>query len=80
MKTRTLGKGAHSLDVSEIGLGTMGMSFAYGDLPDEQSMVPVLQKAVEMGEHFIDTAEVYGPFTNESLIGKALYPYRKDMV
>lgn len=80
MKTRFLGSDNHSIEVSTIGLGTMGMSFAYGHLPDEQSMIPVLQGAVEMGEHFIDTAEVYGPFTNESLIGKALYPYRHDMV
>ncbi|MCA1344073.1 aldo/keto reductase [Lactiplantibacillus pentosus] len=62
-----------------MGLGCMGMSFAYGDIPDQQQMVKLLQAAVENGETFFDTAEVYGPFTNETLLGKALAPY-KDKV
>ncbi|MGX7197578.1 aldo/keto reductase [Enterococcus olivae] len=74
MKKRKLGNS--NLSVSEIGLGTMGMSFAYGPAPDKKEMVKVLQEAVEMGEYFFDTAEVYGPFANEELLGEALAPYR----
>ncbi|EOH94279.1 aldo/keto reductase [Enterococcus pallens] len=78
MKTRRLG--TSNLEVSEIGLGAMGMSYAYGAVPDKKKMIKVLQEAVELGEHFIDTAEVYGPFTNEELIAEALAPYKKDVV
>ncbi|MCJ8185985.1 aldo/keto reductase [Lactiplantibacillus pentosus] len=75
MEKRQLG----GLTVDAMGLGCMGMSFAYGDIPDQQQMVKLLQAAVENGETFFDTAEVYGPFTNETLLGKALAPY-KDKV
>ncbi|WP_455386583.1 aldo/keto reductase [Lactiplantibacillus pentosus] len=75
MEKRQLG----GLTVDAMGLGCMGMSFAYGDIPDQQQMVKLLQVAVENGETFFDTAEVYGPFTNETLLGKALAPY-KDKV
>ncbi len=78
MKTRTLG--AKKLEVSEIGLGAMGMSLPYGELPDKREMIKVLQEAVELGEHFIDTAEVYGPYTNEELIAEALAPYKDEVV
>ncbi|MDC6387717.1 aldo/keto reductase [Maribacter sp. PR1] len=76
MKTRTLGR---NLKVSEIGLGCMGMSFGYGPAKDEKEMIQVVRKAVEMGVTFFDTAEVYGPYINEELVGKALKPF-KDQV
>ncbi|ASV29916.1 MULTISPECIES: aldo/keto reductase [Maribacter] len=76
MKTRTLGK---NLKVSDIGLGCMGMSFGYGPAKDEKEMIQVVRKAVEMGVTFFDTAEVYGPYINEELVGKALKPF-KDQV
>lgn len=75
MEKRKLG----GLTVDAMGLGCMGMSFAYGDIPDQKQMIKLLQAAVENGETFFDTAEVYGPFTNETLLGKALAPY-KDKV
>lgn len=68
-----------SLTVDAMGLGCMGMSFAYGPMPDKQDMIKLLQTAVEHGETFFDTAEVYGPFTNESLLGEALAPYRDQV-
>ncbi|KIS03167.1 Aldo-keto reductase [Paucilactobacillus wasatchensis] len=77
MKKRELGNSG--LKVDALGLGCMGMSFAYGAVPDQNEMVKLLQAAVEMGETFFDTAEVYGPYTNETLLGKALAPY-KDQV
>ncbi|KRL65414.1 dehydrogenase [Lentilactobacillus diolivorans DSM 14421] len=64
------------LTVDAMGLGCMGMSFAYGEIPDQSQMVKLLQAAVESGETFFDTAEIYGPYTNEALLGKALAPYR----
>ncbi|MBB3612111.1 aldo/keto reductase [Rhizobium sp. BK602] len=76
MKTRKLGK---DLTVSAVGLGCMGMSFAYG-ASDEQEAVKTLHRAVELGVNFFDTAEVYGPFTNEELVGKALKPVRDRVV
>jgi len=75
LQKRNLG----SMQVDALGLGCMGMNFAYGNPPDQQEMIKLLQASVEMGETFFDTAEVYGPFTNESLLGKALAPY-KDKV
>jgi aryl-alcohol dehydrogenase-like predicted oxidoreductase len=69
MQKRKLGK---SLEVSAIGLGCMGMSFSYGEPKDEGEMISLLHKAVDLGVTFFDTAEVYGPFTNEVLVGKAL--------
>jgi aryl-alcohol dehydrogenase-like predicted oxidoreductase len=73
MQKRTLGA---SLEVSAIGLGCMGMSFSYTPLPDPKEMVLLIRAAVERGVTLFDTAEVYGPFTNEELVGKALAPFR----
>lgn len=73
MNKRILG---NDLEVSAMGLGCMGMSFAYGPTPDENEMIKVLRDAVDLGVTFFDTAEVYGPFTNEKLLGKALSPVR----
>jgi aryl-alcohol dehydrogenase-like predicted oxidoreductase len=78
MKKRKLGKS--NLEVSAIGLGCMGMSFSYGPPKDKQEMISLLRAAVERGVTFFDTAEVYGPFTNEELVGEALAPFRKQVV
>ena len=78
MEKRKLGKSG--LEVSAIGLGCMGMSFAYGPPPDRKEMVKLLHAAVERGVTFFDTAEVYGPFTNEELVGEALAPIRSQVV
>jgi aryl-alcohol dehydrogenase-like predicted oxidoreductase len=78
MQKRKLGKS--DLEVSAIGLGCMGMSFSYGPPKDEQEMISLLRKAVELGVTFFDTAEVYGPFLNEELVGKALAPFRGQVV
>ena len=78
MKKRRLGKS--NLEVSAIGLGCMGMSFSYGPPKDKQEMITLLRAAVERGVTFFDTAEVYGPFTNEELVGEALAPFRKQVV
>jgi aryl-alcohol dehydrogenase-like predicted oxidoreductase len=78
MNTRTLGNS--QLEVSAVGLGCMGMSFSYGPAPDEQEMISLLRAAVERGVTFFDTAEVYGPFTNEELVGEALSPFQGDVV
>jgi aryl-alcohol dehydrogenase-like predicted oxidoreductase len=78
MKKRKLGK--NNLEVSAIGLGCMGMSFSYGPPKDKQEMISLLRKAVELGVTFFDTAEVYGPYTNEELVGEALAPFRKQVV
>ena len=78
MKKRKLGKS--NLEVSAIGLGCMGMSFGYGPPKDKQEMISLLRKAVELGVTFFDTAEVYGPFTNEELVGEALAPMREQVV
>src|SRR5216684_3408884 len=77
MQQRTLGKS--SLEVSAIGLGCMGMSFGYGAPKDKQEMISLIRAAVERGVTFFDTAEVYGPFTNEELVGEALAPVRKQV-
>jgi aryl-alcohol dehydrogenase-like predicted oxidoreductase len=74
MKKRTLGKS--NLQVSALGLGCMGMSFSYGPPKDKAEMIALLRAAVERGVTFFDTAEVYGPFTNEELVGEALAPFR----
>jgi len=79
MKKRKLGK-SNPLEVSAIGLGCMGMSFGYGPPKDKQEMISLLRKAVELGITFFDTAEMYGPFTNEELVGEALAPFRKQVV
>src|SRR5712671_2466593 len=78
MKKRKLGK--RGLEVSAIGLGCMGMSFAYGPPKDKQEMIALLRAAVERGVTFFDTAEVYGPFTNEELVGEGLAPFREQVV
>ncbi len=78
MNKRKLGKSG--LEVSAIGLGCMGMSFAYGPAPDKRQMIDLLHAAVERGVTFFDTAEVYGPFANEELLGEALTPYRGQVV
>ena len=72
--------GNSSLEVSAIGLGCMGMSFSYGPPADKKEMISLLRKAVEHGINFFDTAEVYGPFTNEELVGEALAPFRDQVV
>jgi len=78
MKKRKLGKSG--LEVSAIGLGCMGMSFGYGPPKDKQEMISLLHAAVERGVTFFDTAEVYGPFTNEELVGEGLAPFRQQVV
>jgi aryl-alcohol dehydrogenase-like predicted oxidoreductase len=78
MKRRKLGKSG--LEVSAIGLGCMGMSFGYGPPKDKQEMISLLRAAVERGVTFFDTAEVYGPFTNEQLVGEGLAPFRERVV
>jgi aryl-alcohol dehydrogenase-like predicted oxidoreductase len=77
MEKRRLGKS--SLEVSSIGLGCMGMSFSYGPAKDTREMVSLIRAAVERGITFFDTAEVYGPFTNEELVGEALAPVRDQV-
>jgi len=78
MQKRKLGKS--NLEVSTIGLGCMGMSFSYGPPKDKQEMTALLRAAVERGVTFFDTAEVYGPFINEELVGEALAPFRNQVV
>ena len=78
MKKRKLGK--TNLEVSAIGLGCMGMTFAYGPPGDKQEMISLIRSAVERGVTFFDTAEGYGPYTNEELVGEALAPFRKQVV
>src|SRR5512136_2096320 len=78
MQKRKLGKS--NLEVSALGLGCMGMSFGYGPAGDKQEMIAVIRSAVEQGVTFFDTAEVYGPFTNEELVGEALAPFRDKVV
>ena len=78
MKKRKLGKSG--LEVSALALGCMGMSFGYGPAGDKNEMISVIRAAVELGVTFFDTAEVYGPFTNEELVGEALAPFRDRVV
>ena len=78
MEKRKLGNSG--LEVSAIGLGCMGMSHGYTPLPDRGEMVKLIRTAYEKGETFFDTAEVYGPFTNEELVGEAVAPFRKEVV
>ena len=78
MQKRKLGKSG--LEVSALGLGCMGMSFGYGPAGDKQEMISLIRAAVERGVTFFDTAEVYGPFTNEELVGEALAPFRDQVV
>ncbi len=78
MQNRTLGNG--NLEVSALGLGCMGMNFSYGEVHDEQEMISLMHEAVDLGVTFFDTAEVYGPFINEMLVGRALAPIRDKVV
>ena len=78
MKHRTLGQSG--LEVSTLGLGCMGLSFGYGPATDKSDAIKLLRKAVEMGVTFFDTAEAYGPFDNEELLGEALEPFRSQLV
>src|SRR2546428_1756202 len=78
MQKRKLGNSG--LEVSAVGLGCMGMSFGYGPAGDKQEMISLIRAAVERGVTFFDTAEVYGPFTNEELVGEALAPFREQVV
>lgn len=78
MKKRKLGNA--ELEVSAIGLGCMGMSFGYGPAADKKEMIKLIRAAVEAGVNFFDTAEVYGPFTNEELVGEALKPFKGEMI
>src|ERR1700716_2946033 len=78
MKKRKLGKS--NLEVSALGLGCMGMSFGLGPAMDKKDGISLIQAAVERGVTFFDTAEVYGPFTNEELVGEALVPIREQVV
>lgn len=78
MKNRILGNS--NLEVSAIGLGCMGMSYGYGQASDKKEMIALIHSAIERGVTFFDTAEIYGPFTNEELVGEALAPYRDKVV
>jgi len=77
MKNRKLG---NKLEVSEVGLGCMGMTFSYAPFPEKKDMIALMRQAIEQGITFFDTAEVYGPYNNEELLGEALAPFRKDVV
>ncbi len=78
MQTRKLGNSG--LEVSAIGLGCMGMTFSYTPFPEKKDMIVLMGKAVEQGITFFDTAEVYGPYNNEELVGEALAPFRNKVV
>src|SRR5438876_5699533 len=78
MQKRKLG--TSNLEVSAMGLGCMGMSFGYGPPKERQEMLSLIRSAVERGVTFFDTAEIYGPFTNEELVGEALAPFRTQVV
>src|ERR1700754_4419050 len=78
MQKRKLGNS--NLEVSAIGPGCMGMSYHRGPAPDRNAMIALIRKAVEREVTFFDTAQVYGPFTNEELVGEALFPFREEVV
>jgi aryl-alcohol dehydrogenase-like predicted oxidoreductase len=78
VQKRKLGKSG--LEVSALGLGCMGMSFSFPPFPDKKEMISLIRSSVERGVTFFDTAEVYGPYTNEELVGEALYPFRGQVV
>ena len=80
IKHRTLGTGQHSLDVSALGLGCMGMSYHRSYVPDKKIMIALIRKAFEIGVNFFDTAEAYGPYVNEELVGEAIAPFRKEIL
>src|SRR5215204_5896468 len=78
MQKRKLGKSG--LEVSALGLGCMGLSYGYGPAVDKQQGITLIRAAVERGVTFFDTAQIYGPFTNEELVGEALAPFREQVV
>src|SRR5512141_454997 len=78
MQKRKLGNS--NLEVSALGLGCMGMSFGYGPAADKKEMISLIRSAIDRGVTFFDTAEAYGPFTNEELVGEALAPFRDQVV
>src|SRR6266699_4346435 len=78
MQKRSLGR--RHLEVSALGLGCMGMSFGYGPAADRLAMIALIRKAVERGVTLFDTAEAYGPFTNEALVGEAIAPFRERVI
>jgi len=78
MKRRKLGKSG--LEVSAIGLGCMGLSFGYGPATDKQDAIKLIRRAYELGVNFFDTAEAYGPFVNEEILGEAVAPFRDDVL
>lgn len=80
IKRRTLGTGSSALEVSALGLGCMGLSYHRSFVPDKKASIAVLRKAYELGINFYDSAEAYGPFVNEELVGEAVAPFRKDIV
>lgn len=80
LQQRTLGSGKHQLKVSAMGLGCMGMSWNRTFIPERKFMIDVIRKAYDMGVNFFDTAEAYGPFVNEELVGEAIKPFRKDII
>ncbi|HAD13413.1 MAG TPA: aldo/keto reductase, partial [Saprospirales bacterium] len=80
MPQRILGSGKHQLKVSALGLGCMGMSWNRTFIPDKKSMIDLIRKAFDMGVNFFDTAEAYGPFANEILVGEAIKPFRKNII
>ncbi|HEX2847769.1 MAG TPA: aldo/keto reductase [Chitinophagaceae bacterium] len=80
MNTQKRKLGNSGPKVSALGLGCMGMSYAYGPVPDKKEMISLIRSAIERGINFFDTAEVYGPFTNEELVGEALAPLRNEVV
>ncbi|MCD8252906.1 MAG: aldo/keto reductase [Phocaeicola dorei] len=77
---RTLGSGRYALEVSSLGLGCMGMSYHRGDHPDKKAMTRLIHEAIDRGVNFFDTAETYGPFVNEELVGEALAPHRDKVL
>jgi len=79
-KYRTLGSGKHSIKVSALGLGCMGMSWNRSFVPDRKNSIAVIRKAYDMGVNFFDTAEAYGPFANEELVGEAIASFRKNII
>ncbi|WP_394677417.1 aldo/keto reductase [uncultured Sphingobacterium sp.] len=78
--TRVLGKGAHSIEVSALGLGCMGMSYHRSFIPDRKAMIALIRKSADLGVNLFDTAEAYGPVLNEKLVGEALEPIRKEIL
>lgn len=80
LSKRKLGSGPHAIEVSPIGLGCMGMSYHRSFIPDRKAMIALIRKAPELGINFFDTAEAYGPLTNEELVGEAVSPFRKEII